>query len=79
MLSRLMKRWTIWPVISAQFKSQRLWWSGGALVQTACNSMSGIFKETIDAERNVKVLELPSSQYLFRKIPCAYAVQSGGK
>lgn len=57
------KRWTIWPVIGAQFKSQDLWWSGGALLQMACSSMSGIFTDTIDADRNMQVLELPCSQH----------------
>ncbi len=64
--SGLKRRETFQRVISIQFKSQHLWWYGGAYGMGSLNVLEG----TMNTERYIKVLEqhmLPSRWCLFQQ------------
>ncbi len=69
--SGLKSRETFQRVISIQFKSQHLWWYGGAYGMSSLHDLEG----TMNAERYIKVLEqhmLPSRWHLFQGQPCVF-------
>ncbi len=69
--SGLKSRDTFQRVISIQFKSQHLWWYGGAYGMSSLHDLEG----TMNAERYIKVLEqhmLPSRWRLFQGQPCVF-------
>ncbi len=66
--SGLKRRETFQRVISVQFKSQHLWWYGGAYVNTVGSLR--VLEGTMNAERYIKVLEqhmLLSRRRLFQQ------------
>ncbi len=74
MYSGLKRRETFQRVISVQFKSQHLWWHGGAYVMGSLHVLEG----TMNAERYIKVLEqhmLPSRWCVFQQDKANHILQ----
>ncbi len=73
--SGLKRRETFQRVLSVQFKSQHLWWYGGAYGMGSLHVLEG----TMNAERYIKVLEqhmLPTRWRLFQGRPCVFQLNN---